>query len=489
MLTPSSYLGAVIRHSLNRTQQLSSKVARSWTFGLLDTISGLGQTNTMRLYERQKLAIFNKVNLFHIVLGLLIMLGCLLGKPRLSLYMYIVLHLPVIVSGIVLWMNRRQWYQTALLSYFLLMPLVTSYIYLSGMDFGLELNFILFGILAVFFLSDIGQMLFSIGFSMVSYFVLSVLWQDYSFHLVLVAPGLFLFIQTVLILMIFYGLFLIRNEHTQYQHRILGKHRELKSKNLEIERINMELAMKATQLEEQTRALQELHTLKNKLFSIIAHDLRTPMHALRNIFDYMSKNKMPAREIKAFIPDVVSDINNTTELMDNLLHWAKSQMGGVNVQPGEINISELTDEILRLHHPQAKNKQINFTSTILPGIFASGDIDMIKLVFRNLVSNAVKYTSRGGSITIEAAETDAEVEIFVRDTGIGMDAETLDRINEGNFFTSNGTSNESGTGLGLMLSREFIEKNGGQLNVVSQPGVGSVFSFTLVKTESMSEAV
>jgi signal transduction histidine kinase len=404
------------------------------------------------------------------------LIACIMGRPRVSFDTCVYLLLPSLVSVVVLFMNRHYKQQAAIITYLFVSPIITSCIYTRGMNFGLELNFILYGILSVFFLIDLGVMLFSIALSMVSYFVLAILWEGYNFQLAVVAPGMYMFIQCVLILMIFYGLYLIKYENAQFQLRILSKHRELKLKKLEIERIN-------TEIEEKARQLEELDALKNKLFSVISHDLKAPMHALKNVFNYMNNHDMPAREIKAMIPDVVTDVNNTTELMDNLLQWARSQMGGATVYIDTIDMYKLTDEILRLHRPLAQNKNITIESHITPGLAANGDLDMIKLVFRNLISNAIKYTPASGKIVLDATWEDGRVEIFVRDNGIGMNAETLNRINEAKFFSSAGTSNETGTGLGLMLCREFIAKNGGQLNVISQPGKGSCFSFTLNAAE------
>jgi signal transduction histidine kinase len=331
----------------------------------------------------------------------------------------------------------------------------------------------------VFFLQQIGLMLFSVGLSMVSYFVLSVLWKNYSFFLETVEPGIYIAIQLFTILLIFYGLYLIKRENTEFQSKVLAKNDALQSKNLQIQKKNKDIRSKATLLKTQTLKLQELHTVKNKLFSVIAHDLKAPIYALRNLFQYVHDHDLPASEIKSLVPDVVTDLNNTTDLMENLLHWAKSQMGGSKIYPCLLEMPELSEKIVELLRPQAQAKKIVIENRIPEDTYGMGDKDMISLVLRNLVSNAIKYTPVKGRIILDASETNSYVQVFVRDTGIGMNQETMDRVNAAVFYSSKGTCEETGTGLGLMLSREFITRNGGLLQVQSKAGEGSVFSFTL----------
>ena len=214
-----------------------------------------------------------------------------------------------------------------MITYFILYPLVTSVVYMSGMNLGVELYFILNGILAVFFLPMISQMLFSVGLSMVSYFVLVVINKEYNYQLHSSNFFLYLFNQVTAILFIFYALFLIKRESSLYQLGILATNKVLQETNEEIEKQKAEIEQKAKELD-------ELNSLKNKLFSVISHDMKTPMYALRNLFRSMQQLDMAGEEIKAIIPDVVTDLNYTTGLMENLLHWVKSQMQSASISPG-----------------------------------------------------------------------------------------------------------------------------------------------------------
>jgi signal transduction histidine kinase len=165
--------------------------------------------------------------------------------------------------------------------------------------------------------------------------------------------------------------------------------------------------------------------------------------------------------------------------MENVLLWTRSQMQADAVRPQLIDISVLITEVSKLLRLQAEAKGIRVKLEVDNTVSAFADKDMVNLILRNLLSNAIKYTPEQGLITVGARKDTAGVEIFVKDTGMGITKETLDKINLSNYYTTKGTSGESGTGLGLMLCREFLARNGGKLHIESQPEKGSVFSFTL----------
>jgi signal transduction histidine kinase len=146
-----------------------------------------------------------------------------------------------------------------------------------------------------------------------------------------------------------------------------------------------------------------------------------------------------------------------------------------------IDMSKISGEIIQLLRLQAEAKQIHIESKINTPVYAMADKDMINLVLRNLLSNAIKFTPQGGTISIDMNEMASFIEVSVEDNGIGITSETLQKINRNDYYTAKGTANESGTGLGLMLCKEFLMRNGGQMSIESQPGNGSVFSFTLPK--------
>jgi two-component system sensor histidine kinase/response regulator len=206
------------------------------------------------------------------------------------------------------------------------------------------------------------------------------------------------------------------------------------------------------------------------------------MYALRNLFQNVQEYNLPAEEIKNLLPDVVNELNYTTGLMENLLQWAKSQMQSNSVRPQKLEVVNLINEVTQLLRIQAEAKSIRMESHVDHQFQVYADRDMVNLVLRNLVANAIKFTPENGKITIRAQEKRSFIEVSVTDNGVGISDENIDKLfNE--YYTSKGTANESGTGLGLMLCKEFLAKNGGQMKVESKEGKGSTFSFTLPKSE------
>jgi len=370
-------------------------------------------------------------------------------------------------------------HEAARIFYFLFYPVFTSIVYMGGMNLGIDLYFILFGILSVFFLQEIGQMLFAVSLSMISYYMLAVVLKRYSFQLADSQYFFYLFNQALAIVFIFYVLFLIKKENNGYQQFILTRNKQLQLRNDKIEQQRKEIAEKAKLLQIQTEELGDLNVLKNQLFSVIAHDLKSPMYALRNLFRNIQQQDMPAQEIKSMIPDVVNDLNYTTSLMDNLLQWAKSQMQADAIKPVEVKIFPLVEEVIQMLRLQAEQKNISVSASIEKSVTVFADSDMIHLVLRNLLSNAIKFTPVGGTVTIEANVAGDFTEVFIIDSGKGMEPADIKKIRDSAFYTTNGTANESGTGLGLMLCKEFLSKNGGQLHIESEPGKGSIISFIL----------
>lgn len=308
-------------------------------------------------------------------------------------------------------------------------------------------------------------MLFSVSFNMISYFMLAVLWSDHSFQLASANMLLYLFNQITGIVFIFYGLFLIKKENLGYQASILSKNREI--------------AENAVLLQQQTVELTELNNLKNKLFSVIAHDLKTPMYSLRGLFRTIQLQDVPPKKIKAMLPDMINNLNYTTGLMENLLQWAKSQMQSGTVKIQTLELETIVADVAQLMQLTAEAKQITIHSSLQEGLLARADKDMIELVLRNLLSNAVKFTPAGGIVSIGIKPAVSGIELFVADTGRGISEDAMQKINRNDYYSTNGTAHEPGTGLGLMLCKEFLQKNNSQLTIDSEPGKGSRFSFVL----------
>ncbi|MGE5804343.1 MAG: PAS domain S-box protein [Ignavibacteria bacterium] len=242
-----------------------------------------------------------------------------------------------------------------------------------------------------------------------------------------------------------------------------------------------ELNKKLNQSEQELIAL---NAAKDKFFSIIAHDLRSPFNSLLGIteclyneIDYVSKE-----EIKSILMDIHKSAKSTFNLLENLLQWAAIKTKKIIYDPKILELDKLIPGIAELYSGIASNKEINLSSNINPAVTAYGDYNMISFILRNLISNAVKFTKPGGTINVSALEEKKYVKISVYDSGVGMTAEKiLELFKLDKNISTPGTCNEKGSGLGLILCREFIEINKGKITVQSKIGEGSIFSFTLPK--------
>ena len=444
-------------------------------------IWNIGYSASLGSYEKRKLGIFNFMNFVGLVTGVILPVAGLFNNEHLPALVWIAACSPALISLIVLYTNSRQQYELARIFFFTLYPVMTSLVYALRIDVGIEFFFVLYGVLSVFFLQRIYNIIFSFTLSMACYLLVCTIWKNYDYNLEKAHYYFYIFNHVLPIFFIFYGLLLIKNENTRYQEQMRDKNWQLRRSNLKILRQKADITGKSALLEEQTQQLTELNSLKNKLFSVIAHDLKAPLYALRNLFRNVQIYNLPGEEIKMLVPEVVNELTYTTGLMENMLQWAKSQMQAESVKLQLLDVAGIAREVLQLLRLQAEAKNIYISSTIEQPIFVYADKDMINLVMRNLLSNAIKFTPIDGSICVEARDLRSCIEISVQDTGTGISQEGLQRLNAENYYSTRGTGGEAGTGLGLMLCKEFLSKNGGRMNIQSTPGKGSIFSFTLPK--------
>ena len=240
-----------------------------------------------------------------------------------------------------------------------------------------------------------------------------------------------------------------------------------------------ELINKSEEILAQKKALEALNVTKDRLFSIISHDLKGPLAQLKSTFDLIDSEDISIEELQVLLPMLNLSIGSTLNLADNLLYWAKSQLDGIQVRQVWFDLKEIIIENYDLFKARAESKSIEIENQIDKTIMVYADRDMINLVLRNLIANAVKFTNENGKITIECETVNGFIKTFVQDTGTGLTKEEIENIfSKGNFF-KNGTSGEKGSGLGLIICQDFIEKNGGSLEIESTAGNGSKFIFSL----------
>lgn len=228
--------------------------------------------------------------------------------------------------------------------------------------------------------------------------------------------------------------------------------------------------------------LTELNATKDKLFAIIAHDLRSPFNSIIGYSELLISNsqKFDSVTSEEFIEIINSSAKNTLNLLDNLLNWAKSQTGQISFRPEKINLSSLILGIMKISNSGARIKKITLNYIPSDEIELYADKNMLQLVLRNLISNALNFTKPNGKIDIYASHKNDNVEITVSDNGIGMNADTMGKLFRiDSDFTMPGTLNERGSGLGLILCKEFVEKHGGKIKVESEEGRGSDFKIIL----------
>jgi signal transduction histidine kinase len=245
---------------------------------------------------------------------------------------------------------------------------------------------------------------------------------------------------------------------------------------------NQQISEANAALRESEKNLMELNATKDKFFSIISHDLKNPFSSLLSISELMVENFDAADrdDHKAGFRKINQSVKHLLDLLENLLTWSRSQRGRIKYDPVRFNLTSLIRENINIHRMLAEKKGIMLLSPLQDEIYAYGDRDMINSVIRNLMTNAVKFTDRDKKVEVTVEPKNSELEVRVTDQGIGIaedDIQRLFRIDEK--FKSTGTAGERGTGLGLIICREFIEKHGGEISVRSTPGEGSTFTFTI----------
>jgi signal transduction histidine kinase len=265
------------------------------------------------------------------------------------------------------------------------------------------------------------------------------------------------------------------------------QNQEIINQRNSIEEQNHKLTEAISKLENSEEELKKMVHTKDRLFSIIAHDLRNPFTALAGLTEvlHLSVHKMGTAEIAEFASMINESSYKLLSLIENLLQWSKSQTGTLKYVPIVFSLKSLADDVIKIYLTQAEAKGIILKNDIPEYISVYADHETFAIIIRNLVSNGIKYTEKGGSVSLTAKQDSENTVIFVSDTGVGMSPEILDklfRIEES--FTTEGTSNEAGTGLGLVICKEFTEINGGTISVESISGKGTTFSVTLPTAKS-----
>lgn len=239
---------------------------------------------------------------------------------------------------------------------------------------------------------------------------------------------------------------------------------------------------RTAEVHSQNQQLQNLNATKDKFFSIISHDIKGPLHSVTSFSDLLVNHgsMLTKEEIQTASQDLNKSVKNLFALLDNLLEWSLSQTGALEFTAEAMNVTEVLQQNKDLLDPMASQKKITIRNNVDTPYMVYANKNSVATVFRNLISNAIKFTPPEGSITIEASIKGNEVITSIRDTGVGISKKEQEKLfHLGTKHTTKGTGNEKGTGLGLILCKDFIEKNGGRIWVESEPEKGSVFFVAL----------
>lgn len=283
----------------------------------------------------------------------------------------------------------------------------------------------------------------------------------------------------VVVLMLIMALALyitIRSYRIQRKARLLVT----QQKN-ELERLYLETSQQKEEIESIAKDLEEVNKTKDKLFGIVGHDLRSPINSLNSLMQYTMDESLSQEEFLKISYKLKNEVEHVHFTLINLLHWAKSQMRGITPYPDRLNVNELVDENIELYKPISTGKNIKIICEMDKMTLTWADREQINLVIRNLLNNALKFTPEGGTIRISSKlNKDNLWEISLTDNGVGMSREIIETLFKPNFHTKRyGTSGEKGTGLGLILVKDFLESNKGSIWVTSEVNKGSTFTFTL----------
>ena len=293
--------------------------------------------------------------------------------------------------------------------------------------------------------------------------ILPPFWATWWFRLMLI-----IFIVAVIVVVFRVRMAVIRRQNEILEQQVKDRTHEIMLQNEEI----------AAQAEE----LKILNSTKDKFFSIIGHDLKNPFYAINGLAAILKEKdqEMPQEQRLEIVTMIEDSSKNASALLENLLTWARSQSAKIAFSPVSFSVAQVVNECFSLLQVNAEKKNIRLVSEVSAGAFVFADRNMITTVIRNLVNNALKFTGEGGTITVGCSTESGNCRIVVADTGVGMDESTLNklfRIDEN--VTTKGTSGEGGTGLGLIICKEFADKNNGRISVESVVGKGSGFIVSL----------
>lgn len=418
----------------------------------------IGVTEKLNPYEKRRAVVFNYCNTAGFLIAL-VRWGYLyfFSHNNYASEVFWINSIPLVLClamSLCMYWNR---YRTAILISFLLFPPALSAMAFFTQDRGLEMYLILYLIFVFFFLHQLRLIVIAACW-VIAFFLLTQvntvdrftflnkyrLEKDIALASINYISSLFFIVVT---------LYMIKFQVWKFEKSIRQKKDELKN----------------------------LNQLKDKVFSVISHDLRTPIASLITFLQAIETEEFSEEELRQFLPELRGNLEQTSELLNNLLAWARSQMKNIELNAGKISVYELTQETIRFLQKNAMEKNIHLVNEVQPDCFVYADESSTQIVLRNLISNAIKFTGSGGLVKVKSIDAQQQMKIVVEDNGVGIPTEKQEQIFGDNYYTTPGTLKEKGTGLGLLICRDLVQRNGGSLSFESQYMKGSRFIFSLPK--------
>ena len=249
--------------------------------------------------------------------------------------------------------------------------------------------------------------------------------------------------------------------------------------NFILEEKNHQVGQQKADLNDQAGKLNELNNLKDRLISVLAHDLRAPLSTLRGLFGLLEDDSITHEQFLAMIPQALKKLEYTSDFLDTLLFWINSQMENFDSSSKSFTIKEIATYEIHNYYEQALEKGITLIDNVPNALAVSADPNSIRIVIRNLITNAIKFSKQDDTITVTANVEDDHILLSIKDTGVGMSEKQLNKLFKSKVDSGTGTNNESGTGMGLLFCKDLIEKCNGKIWVESEQGNGTEFFFTL----------
>jgi signal transduction histidine kinase len=449
---------------------------------IYNKISTIGYSKDLSSYTKKRILVFNQLNFAALVFSIVRLAYMAFKTPHYFSFATLGINsCQPCLFLLFIWMMKKQYFTLATISSFLIVPPLFATVTWVSKDEGMSMFVVNYMLFCFFFLHKIKNSLIAFTYCFIIFLVIHFNLESNVTMIDFGSPNfnLTVFNYLVAFVMFFATLSLIKYQVWMYEKSIKSKTKALEETTIEIEAKNDTLKMQSENLELKTQELSGLNRVKTKLFSVISHDLRTSIYSFKNILESYRLGYITKEELLAELPDLSSEVDSCTELMDNLLSWGKDQFKERSILAENVSVRPLVDIVFKQLNVRIDKKKLLVANNVSNNAHVFADKQMTQIVIRNLVSNAIKFTPNGGKIIIISTEENGYTKIAVTDTGYGVSEETVEKILSGNSFSTQGTNAEVGTGLGLIICKDFIQENNGLLHVEKNEGEGSTFVVSL----------